>query len=463
MARVPHDEPVIRVRNLSKCYQIYEKPSDRLRQFVLPRIRRIFKLSDKRYYKEFWALKDVSFDVFRGETVGIIGRNGAGKSTLLQMLCGTLHPSEGTVEVSGRVAALLELGSGFNPEFSGRENVYLNAAVWGLSRQEVESRYASIVEFSEIGDFVEQPVKTYSSGMMMRLAFAVIAHVDADVLIVDEALSVGDAYFTQKCMRFLRRFMERGTVLFVSHDTGAVVNLCDSAIWLAAGKVRSKGAPKELSNQYLADMYMEQSSLSELAGEHGAEMPRDYDLNNRYDQRREFLNSSNLRNDIEVFDFNFESESFGVRGATIVNVQLLDADTNLLSWCVGGEDVVLRIVCIASREIFNPIVGFNLKDKLGQSLFGDNTFLTYLSSPLHVSGGETFCAEFSFVMPVLPVGDYTLDVAVAEGTQDEHTQHHWIYDALHFKSHASSAIRGLVGIPMRSIVISKQGGSHGRV
>lgn len=460
MTEVPCGEPVIRVHNLSKCYQIYEKPSDRLRQFVLPKIRQLLGFRDKQYYKEFWALKNVSFDVHLGETVGIIGRNGAGKSTLLQLLCGTLHPTEGGVEVSGRVAALLELGSGFNPEFSGRENVYLNAAVWGLTRQEVDERYESIVEFSEIGDFIDQPVKTYSSGMMMRLAFAVIAHVDADVLIVDEALSVGDAYFTQKCMRFLRGFMERGTVLFVSHDTGAVVNLCDRAVWLVDGEIRSIGAPKDLSNQYLADMYRERAAVTEFDNSDISHLSDAAGVREKYDQRRAFINGTNLRNDIEVFDFSSESESFGVRGAAIVDVRLMDSAANPLSWCVGGEEVVLRITCKASCEISNPIIGFNAKDKLGQSLFGDNTFLTYLDAPIHLRSGEVFYAEFSFVMPVLPVGDYTLDVAVAEGSQEEHAQHHWIHDALHFKSHASSAIRGLVGIPMHSIVMNKQGSAN---
>ena len=206
-------EIAIRVTNLSKCYQIYENPRDRLKQFVVPRVKHAFGRQSCNYYREFWALRDVSFEVKRGETVGIIGRNGSGKSTLLQMICGTLTPTNGTVETSGRVAALLELGSGFNPEFTGRENVYMNGAVLGLSKEEIDARFNDIAEFADIGDFIEQPVKTYSSGMMVRLAFAVIAHVDADILVIDEALAVGDTFFTQKCMRFLRNFMKTRTVL----------------------------------------------------------------------------------------------------------------------------------------------------------------------------------------------------------------------------------------------------------
>lgn len=221
------DNIAIRVSNLSKCYQIYNAPRDRLKQFVLPRLHRLAGRAPKQYFREFWALRDVSFEIKKGETVGIIGRNGSGKSTLLQMICGTLNPTSGSIQTNGRIAALLELGSGFNPEFTGRENVYMNASVLGLRNEEIDTRFEDIVTFSDIGDFIEQPVKTYSSGMMVRLAFAVIAHVDAEILVVDEALAVGDAFFTQKCMRFLRNFMKTGTILFVSHDTGAVVNLSE--------------------------------------------------------------------------------------------------------------------------------------------------------------------------------------------------------------------------------------------
>ncbi|OYY58750.1 MAG: ABC transporter ATP-binding protein, partial [Polynucleobacter sp. 35-46-207] len=210
------NEIAIKVQGLGKRYEIYDQPGDRLRQFLFPRLRNLFRLSHKQYFREFWALTDISFEVKRGETVGIIGRNGSGKSTLLQIICGTLTPTTGSVQTNGRIAALLELGSGFNPEFTGRENVYLNASVLGLTKEETDARFDDIVAFADIGDFIDQPTKTYSSGMMVRLAFAVIAHVDADILVIDEALAVGDVFFTQKCMRFLRNFMKKGTILFVS-------------------------------------------------------------------------------------------------------------------------------------------------------------------------------------------------------------------------------------------------------
>lgn len=189
----------IKVENLSKCYPIFDTPRDRLKQMIIPRLQRAYGFSPRKYYREFWALRDVSFEVKRGETVGIMGRNGSGKSTLLQLICGTLAPTGGSLEVNGRIAALLELGSGFNPDFTGRENVYLNASVLGLSQQEIEARFQSIADFAEIGDFIEQPTKTYSSGMIVRLAFAVAINVDPEILIVDEALSVGDELFQRKC------------------------------------------------------------------------------------------------------------------------------------------------------------------------------------------------------------------------------------------------------------------------
>jgi lipopolysaccharide transport system ATP-binding protein len=203
----------ISVRGVSKCYQIYAKPEHRLKQAVWPRLQRLLGRKGERYYREFWALRDVSFELRKGETLGVIGKNGSGKSTLLQIICGTLTPTGGEIRVAGRVAALLELGSGFNPDFTGRENIYMNGAVLGLTREQIDARFDDIVAFADIGDFIGQPVKTYSSGMYVRLAFAVIAHADADILVIDEALSVGDVFFSQKCMRFLRTFQENGTVI----------------------------------------------------------------------------------------------------------------------------------------------------------------------------------------------------------------------------------------------------------
>lgn len=445
-------EVAIRADRLGKCFQIYAKPRDRLTQFVVPRLRRVLGLAPKNYFREFWALQDVSFEVRRGETVGIIGRNGSGKSTLLQLLCGTLNPSAGSVQARGRVAALLELGSGFNPEFTGRENVYMNAAVLGLDQRTIAARFDDIVAFADIGEFIEQPVKTYSSGMMVRLAFAVIAHVDADILVIDEALAVGDAFFTQKCMRFLRAFMKHGTVLFVSHDTASVRSLCSRAIWLEKGSILKDGDPKEVSEMYLEAFYESQQgrgTSTRLKPRHGPAEARPV-----RDQRLEFLNASNLRNDLRVFEFNPDAASFGKGGARIVDVSLRDGTGDRLAWVVGGERVALRVEAIAQQALASPIIGFYVRDRLGQTLFGDNTFLSYMHAPVACAPGELLQAEFRFQMPLLPAGEFSVTAAIADGTQHEHVQHHWIHDAVTFRSENSSIATGLVGIPMEAITLS---------
>ena len=431
----------IKVDNLSKCYHIYDNPRDRLMQMLMR--------GKKQYYREFWALKDISFEIKKGETLGIIGRNGSGKSTLLQIICGTLHPSAGEIEVNGRVAALLELGSGFNPEFTGRENVFMNGSVLGLSRQEIDAKFAEIEAFADIGEFIDQPVKTYSSGMMVRLAFAVIAHVNADILVIDEALAVGDAFFTQKCMRFLREFMKTGTVLFVSHDTGSVKNLCNRAIWLEKGNMLQDGPPKEVCELYLQAFYealQGKSSTTTLKAIKNQDTGRALK-----DQRLQFINASNLRNDLKIFEFDQTSASFGKGGAQITGVEFLDKEGLPLTWVVGGEQVTLRVYAIAHTVLDAPIIGFTVKDSLGQALFGDNTYLSHVESPLFCDKGNEIQAEFTFQMPILPAGNYSVSVAIANGSQDEHVQHHWIYDAVLFKSESSSVSTGLIGIPMQKI------------
>ena len=443
------DHVTIRVSNLSKRYEIYETPRDRLKQFVLPRLQRLAGQQPREYFRGFWALRDVSFGVKKGETVGIIGRNGSGKSTLLQMICGTLNPTAGNIQTSGRVVALLELGSGFNPDFTGCENVYMYASILGLTTQEIDAKYEDIIAFADIGDFIEQPVKTYSSGMYVRLAFAVIANMDADVIIVDEALSVGDAFFVQKCMRFLRKFIEQGTLVFVSHDTGAVLNLCDRAIWLHEGSVHRDGHPKDVTEAYLADLYEAQQGASSVAVQKqqqaldGQGEPRD--------MRLEFINSTSLRNDIELFEFMDDGLSFGKGRASIEDIVLIDNTGSPLSWVVGGEDISLVIQCHINENLSNPIVGFIVKDRLGQSVFADNTFLVYADRPVSVAADQILEAQFSFRMPIIPVGDYSISVAIAEGTQQEHIQHQWINDALIFKAHSSSVCHGLIGVPMKEI------------
>lgn len=441
----------IRVTNLSKRYEIYDAPRDRLKQFVLPPLRRIAGRKEKQYYREFWALKDVSFEIKKGETVGIIGRNGSGKSTLLQIICGTLTPTSGSVQTNGRVAALLELGSGFNPEFTGRENVYMYASVLGLSIEEIDRRFNDIAAFADIGEFIEQPVKTYSSGMMLRLAFAVIAHVDADILVVDEALAVGDAVFTQRCMRFLRRFMAKGTLLFVSHDSASVVNLCQRAVWLKSGKPHQIGTAKDVINSYIQftqqEIYGDTVHLKNIeSGTAGGGAAESVSLN----KTNEMVDDKTSVSYFEQLDC---AVGWKTDKANITSVKLLDELGNGFAQFKGGEVVCLEIIAAANEPIYGPIIGWFVKDRLGQSLFGEHTY-TYVNPPLFINSGEEVVARFVFKLPLLPNGEYAMTVSIAEGDPYENVQHHWLHDAVIIKVASEKMRYGLVGIPFNDVSVS---------
>jgi len=244
-------EVAIQADGLGKCYQIYDRPQDRLKQTIFR--------GRRQFYREFWALQDVSLEVMKGETVGIIGRNGSGKSTLLQLLAGTLAATTGDMRINGRVAALLELGAGFNPDFTGRENVYMNGAILGISRPEIERRFDDIARFADIGDFIDQPIKTYSSGMIVRLGFSVSINVDPEILIVDEALAVGDMAFQFKCLERLETLTKGGTtLLFVSHSMDMVKTFCNRVVYLREGRIRARGSPEEMAETYLLDLRADQ-------------------------------------------------------------------------------------------------------------------------------------------------------------------------------------------------------------
>ena len=433
---------LIEAAGVGKAYHLYRRPEDRLKQMLFGWRRR--------YYEEFWALREVSLGVASGHTVGIIGRNGSGKSTFLQLVCGTLTPTVGTMCVRGRVAALIELGAGFNPEFTGRENVFLAATVLGLTPAQVEERYPSIVDFAGIGDFIDQPVKTYSSGMYARLAFSVASHVDADVLIVDEILSVGDAAFNQKCMRRIADFRKGGgTLLFVSHDMAAVTNLCDTVVWLEQGSVREIGDPKTVCHNYHAAVSSEINPTATFSYGGTRRPPSDSTRASRDIRADRLREVATAPQGVEVFTFDPGAPWFGERGATITEVRLRAAHGENLAVLHGGEEVVLQIDCCAQRDIRQGIVGFYVKDRLGQQLFGDNTFLTHRH--WSVSAGQVFRASFQFSMPYLPTGDYAVLAAIAEGDQENHVHHHWIDEALLFRVHTSHVQRGLIGIPMHDI------------
>lgn len=436
-------DPAIFVEGVSKCYQVYGKPQDRVKQAIVPKIRRALAMPQKKYFSEFWALQDVSLEVRKGDTVGIIGRNGSGKSTLLQIICGTLTPTSGQAVTRGRVAALLELGAGFNPEFTGRENVFMSATILGLTRKEIETRMDRILAFADIGRFIDQPVKVYSSGMYVRLAFAVSAHVDADILVIDEALAVGDAVFVQKCMRYLRSFRERGTLLFVSHDTSSVLSFCQSAIWLDKGKVRSYGSAQQTTQAYLE--YCAQESYGDSVSLQTLDQRQPEKTTSRAPVKKE----DDLK--FEMFDNISNSDGWQSGAASILSVNLENLDEPGRPYFFGGERVLLSVTAKAHSPLVSPIIGFFLKDGKGQSLFGEHTF-TYVPVSRVGSGGKLE-ALFEFHLPLLPNGDYSMTVSIAEGDPVANTQHHWLHDALIIKVSSPKLRYGLVGIPFEKVTM----------
>lgn len=465
------EEIVIFAQGLSKCYRIFNHPRDRLKQFIVPTLQRLVGANESRYFNEFWSLRDVSLEIRRGETVGIIGRNGAGKSTLLQILCGTLEPTAGSYQTKGRVAALLELGSGFNPEFSGRDNVYLNATLLGLTREEVDERFDAIAAFADIGEFIEQPVKTYSSGMYVRLAFAVIAHVDADILVVDEALAVGDAIFTQKCMRFIRSFQDRGTLLFVSHDVASVQNLCQSALWLDKGSVRKVGKSKAVAEAYLKytfqELYGDKVSLQDVNISQSSSTNDDLSIitespsQNTQIQINEEPPSTILDYRAKLAVANNLESAKGWRSgsAEITGVQIESLTPGATSGVfAGGEKVRLKISALAHQPLSSPVLGFLVRDRLGQDLFGENTLAFTKISPSAVSSNQRFSAIFEFMLPMLPNGHYSVMTSVADGDLINHVQHHWLHDALIIQVSSSHVRWGLVGVSFSRVKMDLENG-----
>jgi len=387
----------------------------------------------------FAALRGVDLTLSRGEALGIVGRNGAGKSTLLQLLCGTLAPTAGTVERFGRIAAMLELGAGFNPDFTGRENVALNAALYGLTDAQIAARFDAIAAFADIGAAIDRPVREYSSGMHARLAFAVCAHVDADVLIVDEVLGVGDAAFQVKCRRFIDDFLARGAVILVSHDELAVLSVCRRAIWLDAGQMMADGAADDVLRRYRAAMDAEEDAAT-VAAEPAVPPPA-----MRPEPVRDSREGTNA---IAVSLFQAQSTSHGHGGAVIDDTFFADADGARLDRIEGGDDVDLHIRGWATAPVARPIVGFILRDALGQNLFGDNTFTTYRDKPRPLQTGEAFHAILGFRLPFLPVGDYFLAPSIIDGTQQDHIQLHWMEGAVILSVRRSPVAIGKVGVPM---------------
>lgn len=401
-------ELTIKVESVSKCFHVYDTPRDRLKQFILPRLHRFFDDKPKQYFKEFWALNDVSLEIRKGETVGIIGRNGAGKSTLLQIICGTLNQTSGNTEVKGRVAALLELGAGFNPEFSGRENVYMNGSVLGLTHQEIDDKFAEIEAFADIGSFIDQPVKTYSSGMYVRLAFAVQACVDPEILVIDEALSVGDIGFQYKCFQRMEALRKKGvTILMVTHSTGSILEYADRCIVIDAGRVVVD------TTDVLSAVLTYEKGMLPVA-------PK-----SERDEVDELTSTLFTEADLQQYQLSdtrsdLSEKRFGSARAIIKDLEIVRPDGKLFSdspMLRCGDEVTFRCHLWSSSEIDNIVLGISISKSQGADVWGDNNLNA--GSPITLRAGKQVI-EYRAKLPISS-GDYLVHCGLAR-IHDNHRE-----------------------------------------
>lgn len=409
-------EIAIRVDHVDKMYKLYNKPSDRFVDAL--------GFSKKKRYKEHYALHDISFDVFRGETVGIIGTNGSGKSTILKIITGVLNPSGGNVEINGRISALLELGAGFNMEYTGIENVYLNGAMIGFSKEEIDAKLDDIIAFADIGDFVYQPVKTYSSGMFVRLAFAVAINIEPEILIVDEALSVGDVFFQNKCYKKFEEFKEMGkTILFVSHDLGSVSKYCDRVVLLNQGIKIAEGDPADMVDAYKKIM---------VSG-NGDEIKNIDDLIsrssfNQIQNEEEHFSVESETNWKSHYQINPNVNEYGSGDAEIIDFAVVDDEGNLTNAIIKGHDFFIKSKVLFHTAIENPIFTYTIKTLKGTDITGTNTMYEKKNLGV-VKQGEVYVATFSQNMN-LQGGEYLLSISCTGFEENELRAYHRLYDVL---------------------------------
>ena len=417
---------IVQFQGVFKSYPVYASPLDRLKELLT--------LNRLKFHNDFWALRDVSFEIQKGETFCIIGENGSGKSTTLQIIAGILHPTSGIARVQGRVAALLELGSGFNPEYTGRDNVYLNASILGLSQKQIDERYAQIEAFAEIGSFIDQPVKTYSSGMTVRLAFAVAIHVDPEVLLVDEALAVGDIYFRQRCMRKVHELRAQGvTIIYVSHSMGDVKAIGDRCLWLEHGQVRDLGATDEVVVRYMAEMTKRDSAYIEHTNAITAEP-----LESHASGPAEVVTS------IPNID-----HRHGDGRAEIIGIATYDQFGNETHLLEPNTRITVRISARAHQHVPLPIVGFIMRNHLGVDFCGTNTAREGHKLPsLHA--GDTCTVDFHLDLPEFYPGDFSFSPAIANGTLHSYTMCDWIDNALTLQmAHGTGQVYGYIHVPCK--------------
>ena len=400
------EDIAIKINHISKMYKLYNKPSDRFKEAL--------GLSKEKKYKEHYALNDVSFDVKRGETVGIIGTNGSGKSTILKIITGVLNPSGGNVEVNGRISALLELGAGFNNEYTGLENVYLNGTMIGFSKEEIDARLQDILDFADIGDFINQPVKTYSSGMFVRLAFAVAINIDPEILIVDEALSVGDVFFQAKCYHKFEEFKKNGkTILFVSHDLSSINKYCDRVVLLNKGDKLAEGEPKDMINMYKKLLVQEHDAVMDMA------------------KPTEALHITELKEGElwqKAFNLNPNHESYGNGEVNIVDFAIVDHNGRLSNTIEKNTECTSKMKVQFTQDVDAPIFAFTIKDLKGTEITGTNTQLEGIED-MECKAGEIKTIEFKQNMN-LQGGDYLISFGCTGFKMGTFTVYHRLYDLL---------------------------------
>ncbi|MFR5600893.1 MAG: ABC transporter ATP-binding protein [Lachnospiraceae bacterium] len=411
-------EYAVSVRDVTKVYKLYDKPIDRLKEALNP--------AHKEYHKKFYALDQISFHVKKGETVGIIGTNGSGKSTILKIITGVLTPTTGEVEVEGVISALLELGAGFNQDYTGIENIYMNGTMMGFSRQEMDAKLQDILDFADIGDFVYQPVKTYSSGMFVRLAFALAINVEPEILIVDEALSVGDVFFQSKCYRRMAEIREKGTtILMVTHDMGSIIKYCDRVVLLNKGSFVAEGDPGHMVDLYKKILANQMESLQEELerDRKKAEEPMN-DFSGDQTERPDHSHGNGLMKD--SLTINPERTEYGNGKAEIFDLGLIDQRGNITNLLLKGEEFTIRERIRFFDEIQAPIFTYTIKDKKGTELSGTNTLFEGTEIQ-PVKKGDVYEVNFTQKM-TLQGGEYLLSMSCTGFENGEHTVYHRLYD-----------------------------------
>jgi lipopolysaccharide transport system ATP-binding protein len=441
----------IKVAGVSKCYHMYEEPIDRLKQYLMPRLAKATRRTVRRYYSEFWALRDVTFNLAKGDTVGIVGRNGAGKTTLLQIIAGAVTPTAGNVRVAGRVSALLALGAAFAPELTGRENVFVSASSAGIADAEIRERWPEIERFAEIGEFVNRPVKTYSSGMFVRLAFASSVMFVPEILVVDEALAVGDARFQAKCFRRIHELQEQGTtILFVSHSTEQIVRHCDRALLLEGGRVLEYGKPKDVTNRYLDLLYGSGSGFVRQEPSSNGSSP----AANTEVSAATLFPSDNVERYGMRPGYNPDEYRWGDGRVRIIDYRLLDGDGNDVQALDAGSSYDLWLKVFFAAHIVYPVIGFYFKTVDGIKVSGANSkhHPDVGSAPLvGCVAGSTKIARFRLRMPMV-VGEYLLSLGVTEDLDGELVPLDRRYDSILIKVNNPHPDFGLVDLGIRCMV-----------